>query len=290
MLINIIISGLAIGCVYSLIALSISMIYRSSGVTNFAQGEYVMLGSLIGYTLVSSLKINFFLGILIVMIAIGAIGYVTNMLVFEPLQRRKTEHVHMLLASIGLLVIFPQVGGLIWGVEPLSYPHLLSKTLKFGNITLSGLHLIIIILSAILMIALQLFLRFTRYGQAMRAIADDRMMSELVGINIRSFTSLVFFIGCALGGVAGVMFGSIYYTAYDIGIIGISAFAAAVLGGLGNITGAMIGGIILGLIEAVGGTMVSSRYVEILTWGVLVVVLLLRPQGIFAKKQRSDLA
>lgn len=290
MLINIIFSGLAIGCIYSLIALSISMINRSSGVTNFAQGEYVMMGSMIGYTLISTMKINFFVGLVIVMFVIGVLGYLTNLLVFEPLQRRKTEHVHMLLASIGLLVIFPQVSGLIWGVEPLSYPHTLSQNVSFGQISVSGLHLTIIVLSAVLMIALQLFLRFTRYGQAMRAIADDRMMSQLVGINIRSFTSLVFFIGCSLAGVAGVMVGSIYYSSYDMGIIGIAAFAAAVLGGLGNITGAMIGGIILGLIEAVGGTMISSRFVEILVWGVLIVVLLLRPQGLFAKKQRSDLA
>ncbi|WP_019121557.1 branched-chain amino acid ABC transporter permease [Brevibacillus massiliensis] len=288
---DIFVSGLAVGCIYSLIAMSFSLIFRSSGVLNIGTGEFVMIGGLVGFSLITDGTQNFYLVMLCTMAIAGLVGYLSNVLVFHPVQKRGGQSIHVLIASIGIMIILPQIGSLIWGAEPLSFPSSLSAgQVQLGSAKISAISFSIILLSLSIMILFQLFFKFTRIGQAMRAIADDRVMSQLLGVNHRKYIALIFLVAGALTGVAGVLLGPLYYVSYDMGIIGIKAFAAAVLGGFGNIMGAVIGGILLGLIEAFGGTMISSEFRDLILYAILILVLLIRPAGILGIKKRRDTA
>lgn len=289
MLFDILVSGVAIGSIYSLIAMAFSLIFRSTGYLNIAQGEMVMLGSLIGYTMLVTLGVNYYFSLLITMVMVGVLGFLSNRLVFVPIQNRGGQELHILIASIGLLIMLPQVAGLIWGTKTLSYPNNISSSqLVLGDVQISGLNFLIIVIAFIIMLGLQSFFRFSRVGQAMRAIADDRVMSQLVGVNIKKYIALIFMVSGALTGAAGALFGPVYFASYDIGTIGIKGFAAAVVGGFGSVTGGMIGGILIGLIEGFSGTMISSTYRDLILYGILILVLLIRPRGIFGVKQRRD--
>jgi branched-chain amino acid transport system permease protein len=288
---DILVSGIAVGSIYSLIAMAFSLIYRSTSYLNIAQGEMVMLGSLLGYSLLVSLGVNYYIALIVAMALVGLLGYLTNRLVFVPIINRGGNDLHILIASIGLLIMLPQVAGVVWGTKTLSYPNTLSSgQVSLGSVNISGLNLLIIVIAFVIMAALQSFFRFTRAGQAMRAIADDRIMSQLVGVNIKKYITLIFIVSGALTGAAGALFGPVYFASYDIGTIGIKGFAAAVVGGFGSVSGAMIGGILIGLIEAFSGTMISSTYRDLILYGVLILVLLFRPSGIFGVKQRRDAA
>ncbi|PZE21385.1 branched-chain amino acid ABC transporter permease [Paenibacillus xerothermodurans] len=291
MLYDILVSGVAVGSIYSLIAMAFSLIFRSTGYLNIAQGEMVMLGSLVGYTMLVSLGFNYYASLMITMMIAGVLGLLTNQLIFIPIQNRGGHDLHILIASIGLLIMLPQVAGLIWGTKTLSYPNNISQNqLALGDIQISGLNFLIIVIAFIIMIALQCFFRFTRVGQAMRAIADDKVMSQLVGVNIKKYITLIFMVAGGLAGAAGALFGPVYFASYDIGTIGIKGFAAAVVGGFGSVSGGMLGGIMIGLIEGFSGTMISSTYRDMILYGILILVLLIRPTGIFGIKQRRDAA
>jgi branched-chain amino acid transport system permease protein len=271
--------------------MSFSLIFRSSGVLNIGTGEFVMIGGLVGFSLITQVTQNYYLVVLLAMVIAGLVGYLSNVFVFHPVQKRGGQDIHVLIASIGIMISLPQIGALIWGAEPLSFPgHISSGQVQWGNAKISGISFLIILLSFAIMVLFQLFFKFTRLGQAMRAIADDRVMSQLLGVNHRKYIALVFLVAGSLTGVAGVLLGPLYYVSYDMGIIGIKAFAAAVLGGFGNITGAVVGGILLGLIEAFGGTMISSEFRDLILYAILILVLLLRPSGILGIRQRRDAA
>lgn len=289
MYLDILISGLAVGCIYSLIAMSYSLIFRSSGVLNIGTGEFVMVGGLVGYSVISSVTTNYYVSIVAAMLIAGIVGYLANTLVFHPIQKRGGQDVHVLIASIAILISLPQIGALIWGAEPLSFPNNISQgQVDIGATKISGMSFLVILLSFAVMVVFQIFFRYTRLGQAMRAIADDRIMSQLIGIHNHKYIAFIFLIAGGLTGVAGVLLGPIYYASYDMGTIGVKAFAAAVVGGFGNVTGAVIGGILLGLIEAFGGTMVSSQFRDLILYGILISVMLFRPTGLLGIKQRRD--
>lgn len=289
MIYDILISGIAVGSIYSLIAMAFSLIFRSTSYLNIAQGELVMLGSLIGYTMLVTHGVNYYVSLLITMVCVAILGLLINRLVFVPIQNRGGQDLHILIASIGLLIMLPQIAGLLWGTNTLSYPNNLSNgQVSIGQVHISGLNFLVIIVAFIIMLAIQGFFRFTRAGQAMRAIADDRVMSQLIGINIKKYIALIFMVSGALTGAAGALFGPIYYASYDIGTIGIKGFAAAVIGGFGSVSGGMVGGVLIGLIEGFSGTMISSTYRDFILYGILILVLLIRPRGIFGQKQRRD--
>ena len=289
MYLDILISGLAVGCIYSLIAMSYSLIFRSSGVLNMGTGEFVMLGGMVGYSVITSMTSNYFLSIITSMFVIGLISYLSNTLIFHPIRKRGGQDIHVLIASIGILLALPQIAALIWGAEPLSYPSDISHAqVSIGSANISGMSFLVIISSIVIMVAFQIFFRFTRLGQAMRAIADDHTMSQLLGINNKKYIALIFLIAGGLTGIAGVLLSPIYYASYSIGMIGTLAFAAAVLGGFGNMLGAVIGGILLGLVEAFGGTLISSQFRDLILYSILILVMLFRPTGILGIKQRRD--
>ncbi|MBI2873653.1 MAG: branched-chain amino acid ABC transporter permease [Firmicutes bacterium] len=289
MLVSIFLSALAVGCIYSLIAIGFSLIYRASGILDFSQGEMTMLGALLGWSLVSRASFPYLAAMAGVMVLVGVLSVLKQRIAYQPIRTRSNSPVLIIISSIGLLMILNQTAVLLWGAEPLQYPAQIAEGgRRLGGVWFPMQTLWIIGIAAVLMLVFHLVFHRTQFGRMMRAVADDPLMSRLVGINVNHSVGVTFLVAGALAAAAGALYAPIYYASYEIGIIGVKGFAAAILGGYGNIVGAMIGGIILGQVEAFGSTYISSAYRDVLAYTLLILVLLLRPQGILGERRRSD--
>jgi len=291
------INGLTVGSVYALIALGYSMVYGILELINFAHGEIYMLGAYLGiiflafftaigltaYNLPLALILTFVLSI----IFCSSYGFTIEKIAYKPL--RNAPRLSPLISAIGVSIFLQNYVMLTQGATDKVFPALFGIAgFQFMSVRMTYLQLSIILSSIVLMIALRLFVRKTRMGKAMRAVAQDKTMASLVGINIDTIISLTFIIGSGLAAVAGLMV-AMYYglVNYSIGYIaGIKAFTAAVLGGIGSIRGAMFGGLLLGLVESLGGSYISSEYKDAYAFVILIIILLVKPGGLFGK---SDL-
>jgi len=288
------INGLTVGGVYALIALGYTMVYGILELINFAHGEIYMLGAYLGIILFAfftatgltsySLTLSLLLTAVISVLFCSAYGLTVERIAYRPL--RKAPRLSPLISAIGMSIFLQNYVMLTQGATDRVFPHLF-ETSGFGLLgaRLTYLQVSIIALSCLLMSSLHLFVTRTRMGRAMRAVAQDRVMASLVGINIDHVISLTFLIGSGLAAVAGIMI-AMYYglVNYYIGYIaGIKAFTAAVFGGIGSIPGAMFGGIFLGLLESMGAAYISSEYKDAYAFVVLIIVLLIKPSGIFGK-------
>jgi branched-chain amino acid transport system permease protein len=290
------INGLTLGSVYALIALGYSMVYGILELINFAHGEIYMLGAYLGiiflafftvagltsYSLPIALVLTFVLSVLFC----SCYGFTIEKIAYKPL--RNAPRLSPLISAIGVSIFLQNYVMLTQGATDKVFPPLFgSKGFQLMSIRMTYLQLFIILASVILMIALQLFIRKTRMGKAMRAVAQDKTMASLVGINIDTVISLTFIIGSGLAAAAGLMV-AMYYglVNYYIGYIaGIKAFTAAVLGGIGSIRGAMVGGILLGLVESLGGSYISGEYKDAYAFIILIIILLVKPGGLFRKAE-----
>jgi branched-chain amino acid transport system permease protein len=290
------INGLTIGSVYALIALGYSMVYGILELINFAHGEIYMLGAYLGiiflafftaigltsYSLPLALILTFFLSI----VFCSSYGFTIEKIAYKPL--RNAPRLSPLISAIGISIFLQNYVMLTQGTTDKVFPHLFGVAgFEFLSVRMTYLQLFIILTSVILMVALRLFVRRTILGKAMRAVAQDKTMASLVGINIDTIISLTFIIGSGLAAVAGLMV-AMYYglVNYSIGYIaGIKAFTAAVLGGIGSIRGAMLGGILLGLVESLGGSYISSEYKDAYAFVILIIILLVKPGGLFGKAE-----
>jgi branched-chain amino acid transport system permease protein len=290
------INGLTLGSVYALIALGYSMVYGILELINFAHGEIYMLGAYLGiiflgfftavgltsYSLPLALVLTFFLSILFC----SSYGYTIEKIAYKPL--RNAPRLSPLISAIGVSIFLQNYVMLTQGATDKVFPQLFGAVgFRFMSASMTYLQLFIIFTSVVLMIVLHLFVRKTRMGKAMRAVAQDKTMALLVGININTIISLTFIIGSGLAAVAGLMV-AMYYglVNYSIGYIaGIKAFTAAVLGGIGSIRGAMVGGILLGLVESLGGSYISSEYKDAYAFIILIIILLIKPGGLFGKAE-----
>lgn len=282
-------NGVAVGLLYGLIGLGFTLVFRTAGLLNLSHGELVMFGGLIGFTVLTATSLPLLPAMLVVMVAVGVISVLTELFVFRPIRRRGGGALNAVIASVGLLLVFTQVGLLIWGAEPLSYPpQFTGAPVTLGPVILPSQILWIGVLGVVVMLGLQLFLRYTLVGVTMRSVADDREMSQLLGVNANRATVQTFFISGLLAGASGMLLGSLYHASYNMGLIGIKGLAAAVLGGLGSIPGAAVGGIVLGLAEAFGTVFISSAYRDVIAYAVLIGILLLRPQGLLGTVVRKD--
>lgn len=286
MVVPIILSGLVIGCIYSLVALGFSLIFRTTGLVNFAHGEAVTIGALFGYTMVGTIKLPFLPSILVVILVSGILGALVERVAYRPIRIKKWPEVNGVIATVGMILVLANGAMLMWGAEPLAYPARISETTwRIAGMTVPLLSIWILALGLALMVFLHLFLRNTSLGKAMRAVADYPLMAQLTGINIDTVVTITFAFSAALGGAAGVMLAPIYYASYNMGTVGLKSFAAAVLGGFGSVPGAMIGGLLLGVIEAVGSTYVSSSYKDAIAYGLLILLLLFKPTGLLGIKE-----
>lgn len=298
-----IINGLTAGSVYALVALGYTMVYGIIGLINFAHGDVVMVGAMIATSVVLALVGHY--GDVSTLVAIGAalvvsipvcmaLGWTAERIAYRPL--RRAPRLAALITAIGVSIIIQNVAMMFWGRNYLNFPHIVEPTVyQLGDARLSLLQIAIMLGSALIMVALLLLVHKTRLGMAMRATAQNREVAGLMGVNINTVISAAFLIGSALAAIAGMMITSYYGVAqYTMGfMLGLKAFTAAVLGGIGNLGGAVLGGLLLGLIEALGSGYVGqltngvfgSHYQDVYSFVVLVVVLIFRPSGLLGERQ-----
>ena len=293
MFIQQLINGLTLGSIYALFALGYTMVYGILLMINFAHSEIFMVGAYIGFWVLSALPLLFpqitplylIIAFIIALIATGALAAFMERTAYRPL--RHAPRLAPLISAIGVSIFLQNLIMLTVGAESQSYPQTMElQQMEFGGIRLNTLQVFIFVLAISLMVVLQLFITRTKLGKAMRAVAQNHIVSQLMGINTNTIIAVTFFIGGGLGGVAGVLNG-LYYGSikYNMGFLpGIKAFTAAVLGGIGNIKGAMAGGFILGVLEALAAGYISSEYKDVIAFVVLILVLLFRPTGLFGEE------
>ncbi len=286
MFIEQLVNGLTLGSTYALIALGYTMVYGIIQLINFAHGEIYMFGAFAGLLLVSVFGVNIFIALIGAMLFCMLLGMLIERVAYRPI-RGKSSRLSALISAIGVSIFLSTLMALIRGTNTTRYPEIITiHTYHLGSLDLSSLQIIILVVSALLMVGLQLMIHKTRMGKAMRACSQDLDAASLMGINANRIISYTFAIGSALAAAGGVMVG-IYYNAvwpYMGMMAGLKAFSAAVLGGIGSIPGAMIGGLTLGVLEILGVAYLSSSYKDAIAFGILILVLILRPQGIMGKK------
>ena len=302
-LIQQLINGLTVGSVYALVALGYTMVYGIIGLINFAHGDVVMVGAMLATTVVLSLVgadptgMSAWLAVGLALLAAiptcMAIGWTAERYAYRPL--RRAPRLAALITAIGVSFIVQNIAMMVWGRNYLSFPHIIEPMVfQLGEARISLLQLLIIGGAALIMVGLMALVHRTRLGTAMRATAQNREVAGLMGVNINTVISAAFLIGSALAAVAGVMIVTYYGVAqYTMGfMLGLKAFTAAVLGGIGNLGGAMLGGLLLGLIEALGAGYIGdltngvfgSNYQDVFSFIVLILVLIFRPSGLLGER------
>jgi branched-chain amino acid transport system permease protein len=280
--IELITGGLAIGSIYGLIGLGFTMIIRATDIFHFAQGEIMMLGAMFGFTAVTTVPLPFIPVLILGMIFSGVCAVAVYLLVYRTLRVRRVPAINIVIATIGMSILLQSLAMQVWGSEPEAYPKLFATaTYHLGLVHFSPQLVWIIALGVSLMLMLQAFLKFTRTGIALQAAAQDQDTAQLMGINLTRSTALTFGISGAMAGAAGVLLGSLFFASFNMGFLtGIKAFVAATLGGLGSIGGAMLGGIVFGLIEVFSAQWISSGYRDGVGMVLLILILLALPQGL----------
>lgn len=297
------INGVTVGSVYALVALGYTMVYGIIGLINFAHGDVVMVGAMVATTLVAA-----FLGadpgstsawlavtgaLLLAIPLCMALGWLAERFAYRPL--RRAPRLAALITAIGVSIIIQNIAMMVWGRNYLSFPHIIEPNIvQLGGARISMLQIIIILSATAIMAGLLLVVHRTRLGTAMRATAQNREVAGLMGVNINTVISAAFLIGSALAAVAGVMVTTYYGVAqYTMGfMLGLKAFTAAVLGGIGNLGGAMLGGLLLGIIESLGAGYIGdltngvfgSNYQDVFSFIVLILVLVFRPSGLLGER------
>jgi len=289
MLINFIeqlINGLRTGSIYALIAIGYTMVYGIAKMINFAHGDIIMVGAYALYFSISVLGLPVPVALLLTVIVCSVLGVLIEKIAYKPL--RKAQPLAVLITAIGMSFFLQSSSLLIFGSTPIPFQSVIpNENIKVGPVIISSITLVTLVVTAVAMILLTLFINKTKLGSAMRAVSEDKGAAELMGINVNSTISMTFAIGSALAAGAGIFFISQYQSMKPtLGALpGIKAFVAAVLGGIGSIPGAMLGGILLGLIESVSKAYISTELADAIVFGVLIVVLLFRPSGLLGKKK-----
>ena len=319
------VNGLTLGCVYAVVALGYTMVYGIIQLINFAHGEVVMIGAMVAFTVMGALAgsgappvVILMLGILAAIPACMVVGYLVERVAYKPL--RRAPRLAPLITAIGVSMILQHVALLVWGRNYLSFPQVIATesyplTSSANSATITNIQIAIIVLSILMMVGLLLLVYRTRIGIAMRATSQNPSVAGLMGINIDRVISFTFLVGAGLGAVAGVMMGSYYgIVHYQLGfLLGLKAFSAAVLGGIGNLGGAVLGGLLIGLIEAFGAgymgdvtnvctldsflpgfatmcaadsnaSLFGSDYKDVFAFIVLILVLVFRPSGLLGER------
>lgn len=286
-----VIKGVNLGSVYAVIALGYTMVYGVAKMLNFAHGDVIMVGAYVAFCIMYYLGINPVIGIFGAVIACTILGMLIERLAYKPL--RQATSLAVLITAIGMSYFLQNMAQLIWTSNPKSFPSILpdSPIVLYENgaqqLTMTPINILTIVSCIVIMIALTLFISKTKIGKAMRCVSEDKGAAELMGINVSLTISITFAIGSALAAIAGVLLCSSGYANLSPttgSMPGIKAFTAAVFGGIGSIPGAMLGGILLGLIEILGKAYVSNELADAFVFAVLIVVLLVKPTGLLGKK------
>lgn len=299
-----IVNGLVLGSIYALIALGYTMVYGILGIINFAHGDVLMVGALIALSLINFLTQAFpempsililLIALMISMASCASISFGIEKIAYKPL--RKAPRLAPLITAIGMSILLQTLAMMIWSRNPMSFPQLLPSEpidIFSTGASITAKEIVIFLTSILVMVGLFLVVEKTKLGRAMRATSENQQVAALMGVNPNQIISITFMLGGALAALAGVMVASNYGNAhFYMGFIpGLKAFTAAVLGGIGNLAGAMLGGILLGLIESVGagyigdwtGGVLGSNYQDVFAFAVLILVLVFRPSGLLGER------
>ena len=290
-------NGIAAGSIYALIALGYTMVYGILKLINFAHGDVFMLGSFVGYYAGREATKHMGAGeansplaaagiMLLAMVVCGAFGYLNERIAYRPL--RNAPRIASLITAIGVSFLLEYGGQFVFGADPKFFPTLIPKhIINFGGIATTNYQIIVLVVALVFMLMLQYIVYGTKFGRAMRAVSFNFETASLMGIPTDRIISMTFILGSVLAGVAGILFG-LSYPKIDplMGIMpGLKAFVAAVLGGIGNVPGAVVGGLVIGVIEAFVGGSSFSNYRDAIAFVILIVILLFRPSGLFGKYQ-----
>ena len=279
-------NGISLGSVYAIIALGYTMVYGIAKMLNFAHGDVIMIGAYIAFCSMQYWGLPPVVSVPVAMIVCTVLGVVIERMAYKPL--RQASSLAVLITAIGVSYLLQNVALLVWGANPKSFPSVVglgSISLFDGRMIISSETIVTIAACVVIMVALTLFTGKTKMGKAMRVVAEDKGAAELMGINVNLTISITFAIGSALAAIAGVLLCSAYPTLQPTtgSMPGIKAFTAAVFGGIGSIPGAMLGGILLGVIEILGKAYVSMELGDAFVFAVLIVVLLVKPTGLLGK-------
>ena len=294
-----VVNGLITGSLYALIALGYTMVYGVLKLLNFAHGDLYMVGAFVGYFVIqwfggaNAISIPVPLLILIMLlisaVGVGLLGVAIERFAYRPL--RDAPRIAPLITALGVSFVLENTVLLFFGGFQRSYnaPAFISQTsgIHIGGVRIDDVEILILVLSGLMMLGLQLIVDRTTLGKSMRAVASDREAAEMLGIDVNRTIAMTFFIGSAMAGVAGVMGGLEFNTVTNtIGFLaGLKAFTAAVVGGIGSIPGAMVGGLFVGLCEAFSDSYISTKYSDLIVFGILIATMLIRPVGLFGRRQ-----
>ena len=279
------INGLALGSVYALLALGYTMVYGIIQLINFAHGEIYMIGAFAGFYSASTLKLPLIPTLLVAMAVSALAGIIIEKIAYKPL--RNSPRITLLITAIGVSLFLQNAMRLLVGSNPKPFPDLINAgSINIGSIQIEVKTILMFGVSALLVILLQFIVYKTKVGKAMRASSQDMEAASLMGINVDNTISLTFAIGSALAGIAGVLVAISYpsITPYMGVMPGLKAFVAAVLGGIGSIPGALLGGIAIGLLETFSKAYISTNFSDAIVFAVLIIILLIKPSGLLGKK------
>lgn len=282
--------GIATGCVYGIVAVGYSLIYRMSGVVNFATGSYVMVGGLLADYFVRQVRLPYASAIVLAVIASSAVGMLLWSLLVLPLWRRRTAAYAVLVGTIVFGAAVGNVMLLIAGPVPRTPPAWIPGfRVQLADATVDGQYVLVVVGTLLLLIAFGLMLRYTTIGRSMRAIAASRDTSELLGISPERMGALAMTMTAGLGGLGGVLIAPAQFTSADAGLTyGVLGFVAAVIGGFGSLPGALAGGVLLGVLETLIGRYISTDFVTVIAFAVLLLLLAVRPQGLVGQRWTQE--
>ena len=291
MLLQQLVNGLMLGAAYSLVAIGYSLVFGVLKLVHLAHGEMFMIGAFLGLMTVMHADAPLIVALVVAAVGAGLLGVVLELVAFRPIRARSGHFLAPMVSTIGAALVMQEVATKIWGSEPSGFPHTEAlATWQLGPVQVSSVQLFILLVSLASMVALHLLVAHTRYGMAMRAVAENTVTSSTLGINPNNVISLTFAVASALAGVAGVLLGLSFnaispYLGTDMGIKGM---AIMLIGGLGNIYGAMLGGLILGAVEVLSVAYLASSYRDAFAFGLMMVIIFFRPQGLFGSSYHVE--
>ena len=286
MFIQILIGSIMIGSVYGLLALGYSLIYSASGLMTFMQGELLMLGAFFGLTFYKYLHLPFVVSLILTASIMFVIGMLIERFVIRKLVKAKANIIFIVLATIALAIIFQNLAMIIWGSNVFQFPPVFKVSrIAIGSIQVAPESIMAIIIGLVVMVILHFFMNRSRFGTSMRAAAMDPMAARALSINVSFTTGVTWGISAALAGIGGMIIGPVYGVHMNMGaMVGLKGFAGAVIGGYGNMYGAIAGSLILGIVETFTAGYVSSIYKDFISFFILILFLIVKPRGIFNAK------
>ena len=285
---NYLVSGLSLGSVYAIIALGYTMVYGIAKMLNFAHGDVIMVGAYVCFFAFTRYGLNPFISVILAMLVCTCLGIVIEKLAYKPL--RAAPSLAVLITAIGVSYLLQNLALLFWSSNQKVFNSIIpNESIEIGGLTVSYITILTIVVCVVIMILLTTFINRTKLGKAMRAVSEDKGAAQLMGIDVNTTISVTFAIGSGLAAIAGVLLCSAYpnLTPTTGSMPGIKAFTAAVFGGIGSIPGAFLGGLLLGVIENLAKAYISTQISDAIVFGVLIIVLLVKPAGLLGKPTRE---